>query len=151
MHYNNTLRKNNTKITFVWIPSHVGILGNELADKLADQGSVNGNFVDINKLSVQEMYSVIENTITTVFRENIFKNYCHEKEFNYGGKAPTSLIQYSDNPLYDKIITKLQINCSNLGADNIKITPCPKCNAKAETFEHVVFECIHYSSLPGKH
>jgi len=92
------------------------------------------------------MYSVIENTITTIFRENIFKNYCHQKVFNYGGKAPISIIQYSDNPLYDKIITKLRIDCSNLGADNFKKTPCPKCNAKAETFENVVFECIHYES-----
>jgi len=41
MHYNNILRKNNTKITFIWIPSHVGILGNELADKFAKQGSIN--------------------------------------------------------------------------------------------------------------
>ena len=53
MHYNNILRKNNTKITFVWISSHVGILGKEFADKLAKQGSINGNFVDI-KLSVQK-------------------------------------------------------------------------------------------------
>jgi len=55
----NILRKNSIITTFVWIPSHVGIAGNELADKLAKQGSNYGDFI-ATKFSVQEMHSVIK-------------------------------------------------------------------------------------------
>ena len=58
---NNTtlLAKLGVSITFVWIPSHIGIKGNEIADSIAKQASKQGSEINI-KLSVQEAYSWIK-------------------------------------------------------------------------------------------
>ena len=47
-----------------WIPSHCGLLYNEIADQLARNGSKNKNSIKINiNLSQNEMFSIIEKQI----------------------------------------------------------------------------------------
>ena len=53
------LNNNNTEISLVWVPSHVGLDGNEKADQLAKEGSISGEHIHI-KLSVKEGFSIIK-------------------------------------------------------------------------------------------
>ena len=39
----NLVSNYNKTIRFVWLPSHIGIKGNELADKLANSATANSN------------------------------------------------------------------------------------------------------------
>lgn len=39
---NTQIQNNNGSIEFIWVPSHVGITGNELADLAAQTGSTSG-------------------------------------------------------------------------------------------------------------
>jgi len=51
----------NKLITFVWIPSHIGIRGNETADKLANRATQNTEIdLDIG-LELAEAYTLVEN------------------------------------------------------------------------------------------
>ena len=41
------IRKYNRNINFIWLPSHIGIKGNELADRLANL-AISGDNIDID-------------------------------------------------------------------------------------------------------
>jgi len=50
----------NRNVTLVWIPSHIGIRGNELADRLANEGA-SRHAVDMHiGLEITEMYSAVD-------------------------------------------------------------------------------------------
>ena len=59
-----TLRHNlNLNITYVWIPSHIGIAGNEFADTLTGIANQKPNIeLEVN-LELQEAYSLIDKHI----------------------------------------------------------------------------------------
>lgn len=79
---NTTLKLAGINVTFIWIPSHIGIPGNEMADKTAKIGAQNGHFIDI-KLSRNEMYSVINTKVNEYFREFEFFRFTTEYSFEY--------------------------------------------------------------------
>lgn len=52
------LRNSGTKVSLIWIPSHVGIVGNERADALAGSAAENPTSIPLhNSLSLGELYS----------------------------------------------------------------------------------------------
>ena len=52
-----------TEITFVWIPSHIGIKGKEIADKLANLAT-SSNCVELNiGLELSEAYALVDKYI----------------------------------------------------------------------------------------
>ena len=61
-------------ITLVWIPSHVGILGNEKADKLAKQATLNSSIDINNKISYQETLPTIKNYINSKWQDSYNSN-----------------------------------------------------------------------------
>jgi len=47
-------------VNLVWLPSHIGIKGNELADRLASAATVNSD-VDVNiGLELSEAYNLVD-------------------------------------------------------------------------------------------
>ena len=55
----NLVSNYNKNIRFVWLPSHIGIKGNELADKLANSATANSHvYVDIG-LELSEAYNLV--------------------------------------------------------------------------------------------
>ena len=75
------LAKSGILVTFVWIPSHVGIIGNEIVDQMAKNGSRSGEFIDM-KLSIKEMYHLIEQKIKLQLREVELKPYKNKYELS---------------------------------------------------------------------
>ena len=136
---NTTLnRELNSNINLIWIPSHVGIEGNDIADRLAKIGAECGTLMRTG-LSKSEAYSFIishfKQKATTKFNEfKIANNYEY-------GERNNSIIIHHPCPKLDKIYTRLRLGASYLGAES-KSRPrnCPHCNLP-ETFEHVIFQC----------
>lgn len=54
--------KQRRRNTFVWIPSHIGITGNEKADDLAKNGSEQGRLLH-TELGITEINSLIKKKI----------------------------------------------------------------------------------------
>ena len=133
-----------TNITYVWIPSHIGIHGNEKADKLAKHGSTHGQEIQIN-LSIQEVKSIIKWKTTAKFHE-IWKNNQTKKNKPYY-KPPTKLRTYSKNTVLDKCYSRLRLKSCNLKIDKFdNDTNCVHCN-KPETSAHYTNRKEHNSNL----
>ena len=64
--FNNTrgiFNQSVSEVTLIWIPSHVGIIGNELADQLADD-AIERDQVELEiTLEVKEAYALVEKYI----------------------------------------------------------------------------------------
>ena len=123
---------------FVWFPSYVGIIGNEIADQTANNGSRSGEFIDMI-LSIKEMYHLIEQKIKLQFREVELKPY---KKYEYS-VSPTSPTVYSSYRTRDTVYTKLRLKVNRLGAERYPQTNCAHCGIMA-TFDHIFFECPQY-------
>ena len=59
-----SLELNSQSITMIWIPSHVGIQGNEIADKYAKQAITSFDAQQINIHTLSDSKKIINNTIT---------------------------------------------------------------------------------------
>ena len=67
----------NRKIFFFWIPSHVGIPGNDVADDLA-KDSIYNDEISYNKVAFKEVYPII-NSKTLEDTINYIENYDFKK------------------------------------------------------------------------
>jgi len=57
------IRKYNRNISFIWLPSHTGITGNELADRLANLAISSDNIDIDNRTMLSEAYDLVDTSI----------------------------------------------------------------------------------------
>lgn len=133
----------NIEITFIWIPSHIGLIGNETADELAKTGAKKGDIINI-KLSLTEMYSFIKQEIFYDFRENFLFRHFLEKDISYPS-FPSKITQYSNNRQCDTAYTSFRIKAHYI---DFKYRTNPNCKhcGKLEDFNHVFFDCTAYKT-----
>ena len=134
-----------------WIPSHVGIEGNELADFTAKKAMQDG-IKDKTKPAKNEIYSVINKAIMTKWQQQ----WDHPPSGKYKGrhyyhlqrKVKKDVIMYSPNRLHDKVYTRLRFGHSRLGfhCPWAKEGICSQCDDQSfETDHHVFFERPAYA------
>ena len=140
---NNTeIHKNNGTVHFTWVPSHVGLQGNEDADKLAKLGCTSGTEHPI-KLSVKEVYSLIKMRISEHW-SHIWDQYCNKQNIDINRSKPSKMIQYHSDRNMDCQYTRLKLNVSYLkGHKFTGDKNCQNCNTP-ETAHHFFFECNAY-------
>jgi hypothetical protein len=139
------ISKYQNSITFVWIPSHIGIKGNEAADKLANGATINQE-ININiGLELSEAYNLVENYIIKQWQQswNSEKTGSHYRQIE---KTVSAKIKYIHNSRHkDVIITRLRLGKCQLNAYLHEIGKhsdglCHNCN-KSETVTHFLLEC----------
>lgn len=144
------LRNSNTSlIMFLWVPAHVGVEANEVADKLAKQ-ALNHADVDIQvALSKKEVQAKVKEVTHSKWQE--------AWDVDSKGRHLNSIQQLVGNgrSVYknrkeDIIISRLRIGHSGLNYSLFKIGKhatgkCRNCD-ELETIEHILFSCQQYEN-----
>ena len=135
----------NQTVTFVWVPSHIGIKGNELTDRLAAL-SVTHCDIDLNiGLELTEAYSTVDSYITGKWQHK----WDHETTgFHYRiieKSVSTTIKFYHSSRHKEVIITRLRLGKCRLNAYLHQIGKHPDglCDicSKMETVTHFLTEC----------
>ncbi|EFN65847.1 hypothetical protein EAG_02388, partial [Camponotus floridanus] len=141
------------KIYLIWIPSHKGFIGNEIADILAKQGaseraddSIHVPFQDLTSVFKNEEWNDTQDRILTQARvkgQHYFSNYykrSRKKSWFYGIQA---------DRYFCTLINRIRANHYNLNAslarkEYIASAQC-ECGYDYEDIDHVVWSCDRYS------
>lgn len=146
------LYKRNIKVDFFWIPSHSGIIGNELVDGLAKLAITEGENYN-GKLPTSEFFPEIQNRMYKIWED------FHRKRSVVKGKDYYSIQEYPlknewfENDQSRKYITTLirmrtnhcqtpfHLNKIKLRNNNI----CD-CGEEVGDLNHVIFQCKKYDA-----
>jgi len=139
------ITKLDTNITLVWVPAHVGLSGNEVADQLA-KSALQHNNIDLNiKFEARELISIVDNFVLwqsewASSQSTIAYRSCH--------KSVSKLIKHSENTRQHQVlITRLRLGACGLNHHLCRIGChdngcCTSCNVP-ETVEHFLLDCPH--------
>ena len=143
----------NQRIQFQWIPSHVGIRGNETVDNTAKQALSHNDLAYNIPLGVTEIYSIIHRNIHDMYKTQLSTNTKLIAKIK--PNPCTKPLNYHSNIHYDKIITRLRVGKTNLLGDLGQYTRhtsnnCTHCQVP-ETITHYLLHCpqhdLHRSKL----
>ena len=131
---------NGTEITIIWIPSHVGIVGNDEADNLANIGRKDSEEIKDIKLGVKEMKSLIKQKVRDTLMQAKWNN------------APNSLLKRLNPKLGRKLpygekhrlITAMRLETAQFHTlRHSNELYCRKCRALL-TIQHTMIVCTHF-------
>ena len=136
---------NNNKVTLVWIPSHIGIEGNEIVDELANKGRNSDNLKEL-KLGPKEIKSRIKSEIT-------IKKFQAKWDGNINSKG------HRTNSLFYEICPKVNTNIKNIKSQFLlnKLRTgarmgeheeiiCHNCGVRI-TSEHLLLKCGKFNGI----
>lgn len=132
---------------FVWVPSHCGIIGNELADRAAKQATEDG--IPYQGVPVEDFISVIKQTMKTRW-EHTWWNTRDNKLREIKNDISLWKSSLRDKRREEVILTRLRIGHTRLTHGYLMTrdppTDCQTCGS-ALTVKHVLTECRTYDLL----
>jgi ribonuclease HI len=152
----NTYITSTNKLTIAWIPSHVGIKGNETADKIA-KSAANKLETDIDQpISKTYVYNQIDKLIDMEWQQ-IYNNSTTINHYRTIQPEVSRQIKYHNKSRHkETIITRLRLGKCRLNHYLHKINRhptghCDHCHVP-ETIEHYLLHCHHaaiFKNLPS--
>ena len=136
-----------SQIEFCWIPSHIGIKGNEKADSIAKR-VIDHKLYEI-KLPFSDFKPRIFNYVNSLFQTK-WNDCCRNKLHEINDTFRPSLKMYSENRKEDIILTRLRIGHSRLTHKhfllNEEFPECIPCGCPL-TIKHVLIECVDTADI----
>jgi hypothetical protein len=138
------------EITLCWIPSHVGIFGNELVDNLAKRASHCGIFPTSFYVPTSDYIPPLEEDVirdwTIIWQSSLTGSFYKDVQ-----------LKIVSNPWYKDIsVLKVDVSLisrmrmghcltlSHLARIGIVQSPLCPCGLGEETLDHIFFECLKY-------
>lgn len=140
------LKQNGYQISFMWIPSHIGIKGNEYVDRLASEANESQTRFS-NEISVSELINLFKRAIYSKWSSE-WINTTNNKLRN--NKNHTLKYQFPSLRRDQVYITRILIGHSKLTHEH-KIKKenqpiCQRCNTELSII-HILYECSRFTSL----
>lgn len=141
------------EIRLEWVPAHVGINGNEIADNIAKDALNNEEIECESNLAARETYPIIRQIIAHSWEENYSQLDIHINKIKSHALSKTR--SYSTNILEDAVVTRLRLGRTKLRADLGQYIleggqNCIHCNTP-ETIQHFLFHCIKHAQHRQKY
>ncbi|CAH2090528.1 unnamed protein product [Euphydryas editha] len=141
----------NIVLKIQWIPSHIGLWGNEEADRLARAAANDGSYVCIKPTFLEILPKYKHKT------HNIFKEYFDERSLEKGIWYKTIQCQPPPIPWFAKsnmrrtlVVTALRLRSGHIPLNKfaylMKKVDSPNCEVcdRVEDVQHVLMECVRY-------
>ena len=147
------LSNSKVKIKLVWIPAHMGIMGNEIADINAKQGAISGELLD-DPVPFSDLFAIIKEKYKKE-NENILINIGREKGILYFENFYTKANKpwfYNLNLSRKAVVSINRIRSghtslnSSLYRQKIVDTDRCKCGEDVDTIDHIFWRCKLYNS-----
>ena len=136
-----SIHEQGSDVRLLWVPSHIGVEGNERADQLAKQGCIDGTPLTMPH-TIKDVNSIIKRKIKQKFQtewdKDIFKN---KEAFD---PLPKKIQVYSSRRKWDKAYTMIRLGVTCLAGDTRAYDKTCACKKDEESFNHVVFHCPFY-------
>ena len=134
-------------ISFEWVPSHVNIAGNEMADKAAKRALDDPINIQVN-YTPKEKKSIIKAVIQKQWQQQWDAENCARHFYKIQQKI-TKTIPINISRQTDTLFTKLRLGYCPLNKHLQKLQKhqtglCDYCQ-KEETVEHYILQCSRYS------
>jgi len=135
-------------VTLVWIPSHLGIRGNEMADKAA-QRAISNQMVNLEvKLELKEIYNMITKYVMNKWQD-MYNTSQHGHFYREIEPLVSQRIKYThQSRSKETTITRIRLGkCyTNEFLARLKVVDsdkCVECVTAVETVEHFLLQCPH--------
>ena len=138
------VQENNKSVTFIWVPSHIGIRGNEQADRSARDAISNPNSILVTTSLHTDLKHYMKKLIQNQWQSEWEQKKTKLNEIKFSVKPWLSVPNGRRNQV---ILTRLRIGHTRLTHDYlIKGTEEPKCEIcqKKVTVKHFLVECPKY-------
>ena len=146
------ITKEGTKLEIHWIPSHVGISGNDIADNLAKESLNHPEIDEEIQPQLQDIYKHIDG-ITKEKWQILWNQETTGRQYHEIQPMVNNKIKYSDRKCRSKetLLTRMRLGrCYlkhylfqiNIGTDG----NCATCN-KNQTIQHWILECVDNHEL----
>jgi ribonuclease HI len=135
-------------ITFMWVPSHIGIYGNEKADSLAKRalGADDASIIRV-PLPVSAYYSNVKSFVLSSWGDE-WRSSTHPLARDIRDPDFSS-ITFHDNPFINSIMYSMALNSPRLNyylAKVIQCDPMCACRIEKEDINHFLFRCPIFST-----
>ena len=143
----------NSQITVVWVPSHIGITGNERADQLANMGSKRQHIdIDVG-VELQEMYGRVDTYINKLWQEHWNNQTTGRHLYNVQPDVVSRERILFDTRSVEVLAHRLRLGKCRLNYYLHKIAlhdtgTCDSCG-QAETIEHYLINCSQNEIAPA--